>query len=307
MPNRIAVGWSGGADSTALLLLLKDKGYDVYAWHIDHGWSEKGAEQAMCLEKRSAAWGIPFFSKRLQKPKQNIEAESRQLRYAAFTEIAKETQCFHLILGHHLEDQAETVCMRLLQGAGVSGCQGMRRIRKQGGLFLHRPFLHIKKAKLKQYLYEQNIDWFEDPSNQDVKIWRNKIRHQLFPMMQSRGVDPSTLFLRYQKQATLVQHEIEVLAEKHEIEVISEAGRHGCRMDWQQWMLASSSVRVYLLQKMIGILFADGKVLGRRHFKAIEQWQEHGANGWVSLSGCYLKRQGEDLKLFKEHRNKSKA
>ncbi|MBN4060511.1 tRNA lysidine(34) synthetase TilS [bacterium AH-315-I20] len=299
LPNTLAVAWSGGADSTALLHYFKAEGYAVSAWHIDHGWSALSAKQVVPLAQRAEAWGIPFYCKTLQKPKQNIEAESRQLRYAAFSDLADETQCFNLVLGHHLEDQAETVCMRLLQGAGVAGCQGMRRVRKQGNLFLHRPFLHVKKAKIKQYLHAQDIDWLEDPSNQDVRIWRNKIRHQLFPMMQSQGVEPADLFLRYQKQAIKVQHNIEMLAGNHLIDVIDEAGRHGCRMGWQQWLAQSSSVRVYLLQKMIGILFADGKVLGRRHFKAIEQWRKHGANGWVSLSGCYLERQGESLKIFK--------
>ncbi|MDQ6983472.1 MAG: tRNA lysidine(34) synthetase TilS, partial [Ghiorsea sp.] len=215
LPNTLAVAWSGGADSTALLHYFKAEGYAVSAWHIDHGWSVLSAKQAVSLAQRAEAWGIPFYYKTLQKPKQNIEAESRQLRYAAFSDLADETQCFNLVLGHHLEDQAETVCMRLLQGAGVAGCQGIRRVRKQGNLFLHRPFLHIKKAKIKQYLHEQDIDWLEDPSNQDVRIWRNKIRHQLFPMMQSQGVDPVALFLRYQKQAIKVQHNIEMLAGNH--------------------------------------------------------------------------------------------
>ncbi|MDQ7004385.1 MAG: tRNA lysidine(34) synthetase TilS [Ghiorsea sp.] len=305
LPQRLAVAWSGGADSTALLHYLKIEGYDVSAWHIDHGWSGSSAKQAVLLAQRAEAWGIPFYCKTLRKPKQNIEAESRQLRYAAFTDMAEETQCFHLTIGHHREDQAETVCMRLLQGAGVAGCQGMQGVRKQGDLFLYRSFLDVEKVKIKQYLHEQNIDWIEDPSNQDVRIWRNKIRHQLFPMIQNHDVDPTALFLRYQQQAIRVQEGIRGLAEKYVIDVIEEQGRQGCSMDWQEWLMQTPSVRVYLLQKMIGILFTDGKVLGRRHFKAIEQWQQHGANGWVSLSGCYLERQGENLKIFKRNQKLS--
>jgi len=299
MPQKVAVAWSGGADSTALLCFLKSKGYAIQAWHINHGWFASSAAQAETLAAQAHAWNIPFYSKTLVKPKQNIEAESRQLRYAAFVQIAEETQCFHLALGHHLQDQAETVCMRLLQGAGVAGCQGMKSFRQHESLFLHRPFLHIDKAQMYQYLKAQHIGWLEDPSNQDYTIWRNKIRHQLFPHMQRVGKDPVALFMRYQKQAQKVQNSIAQLAQTCVVTLNNNSQSSYCSVDWQQWSAQSSSVRVYLLQKMIGILFADGKVFGRRHFQAIAQWQEHGSHGWVSLSGCHLQKHEEKLKLFK--------
>ncbi len=296
-PQRIAVAWSGGVDSTALLLLLKAQGFDVLAWHIDHGWTEQSAEQAKQLERQAMRWHIPFFTKRVEKPAQNLEAESRQLRYAAFAELADETNCFDLGLAHHQDDQVETVCMRLLQGSGVSGCQGMRTHRKQGKLHLWRPLLQTTKKELAQYLQRQGISWIEDPSNTDYNLWRNKIRHQLLPAMQVYDVDAAKLFLRLQVQATKLNETIEVLASSVNITMEHVAGASCCRVNWLQWLQQQESVKVHLLQKMLGILFADGKVLGRRHFVAIDAWRQHGANGWVSLSGCCLYRQGEYLYL----------
>ncbi len=296
-PKRLAIAWSGGIDSTALLLALKTKGFDVLAWHIDHAWSVGSADQAKQLQMLAEGWGIPFFTKRLRKPEQNMEAESRRFRYAAFAELAEETDCFDLALGHHKGDQAETVCMRLLQGAGVAGCQGMLAYRQQGELHLWRPLLQTDKKELQDYLRQQGVGWLEDPSNKDCNLWRNKIRHKLLPKMLDYNVHSELLFLRIQVQATRLNRMINALVDHVDIVRVDTCEADFCKVNWLQWQQQQKPVQVHLLQKMLGILFADGKVLGRRHFVAIDQWQQHGARGWVSLSGCCLYRQGEYLCL----------
>jgi len=310
MPRRVAVAWSGGADSTALLLLLKKAGFDVVAWHVDHGWHSESCTQANDLRKQAQGWGIPFFLVTLNKPLRSLEAESRNMRYDAFAKLAKQQRRFHLALGHHADDQAETVCMRLLQGSGVAGCQGMRLHRQQGELHLWRPMLGISRLHIEQYLCEQGVAWLQDPSNFDCLLWRNKIRHQLFPKIQAYGENPQRLFLRIQKQAKRVQAEIEALAKHIHIRCKDSDNKgkdnRGCSVSWASWCMQSEVVRVYVLQKMIGILFANSKVFGRKHFTAIEQWKKHGAHGWVSLSGCYLQKQGDQLWLFKGYKGAEK-
>ena len=299
MPKRIAVAWSGGADSTALLLMLQSQNFDVAAWHIDHGWAENSSELALDLGRKAESWNIPFLTKRLCKPTFNIEAESRRLRYEAFAALAVETNCYHLALGHHADDQAETIYMRLLQGSGVAGCQGMQTYRKQGDLHLWRPMLESTRYDMEKYLKNKKVAWLEDPSNMDCELWRNKIRHKLFPAMVENGANPQQLFLRFGQQARIVQHDIEKLAEHIVIHYNDNADESTCSMSWDEWSEQVKAVRVFLLQKMIGILFADGKVFGRRHFEAIEQWKNNGGNGWVNLSGCHLEKQGKNLKLFR--------
>jgi len=297
MPKVLAVAWSGGADSTALLIHLKEKGYDVCAWHVDHGWRQESRQQADILKEQANHWNIPFYSRTLVKPLRNLEAESRALRYEAFMSMAKESACYHLALGHHADDQAETVCMRLLQGAGIAGCQGIKGYRKHQELHIWRPLIHIFKADIVLFLQFNQVNWIEDPSNQDTLIWRNKIRYQLFPLMQNKGVDPIHLFLRIQKQAVKLQRDVVLHASPIEISRQQKHGFFYCDVSWEQWVQQKSPVRVYLLQKMIGILFADGKVFGRRHIQAIEQWKEHGGHGWLNLSGCCLYKQGQYLQL----------
>lgn len=299
IPQQVAVAWSGGLDSTALLLCLKEQGFEVQAWHVDHGWHEESAIMAESLAEQAEKWGIPFYLKCLTKPERNFESQARSGRYQAFAQLAQETGCFQLALAHQADDQAETVCMRMLQGAGVAGCRGMQVHRKRQLLHLWRPLLHIPRAKLMTYLQQQGASWLDDPSNEDLSLWRNKIRKRLFPLMRAGGVDPLALFLRWQQQAVKVHDQIVSLAETIKVEKISQANGEACRLDWESWCAAAPPVRAFLLQKMAGLLFAEGVVLGRRHILAIEQWREHGGNSWLNLSGCCLYRGGKDLHLCK--------
>lgn len=297
MPKKLAVAWSGGADSTALLLTLLEHGFDVCVWHINHGWDDGAPALEKALSTKAAALGVGFYSVALRKPEQNLEAKARADRYAAFVRLAEETACYDVALAHHADDQAETVLMRLLQGSGVAGCVAMRPYRKHDKLNIWRPFLDVSRSRIEAYLRQRHASWFHDPSNADNRLWRNKIRHQIFPAMRALGIHPQTLFLRWQKQAKRVQQEIEALAQDIVIEKFSQKGVAYTQVDWQRWQQQSAPVRVYVLQKMIGILFADGKVFGRRHIQAIEQWKQHGGHGWLNLSGCCLYKQGKYLQL----------
>ena len=297
MPKKLAVAWSGGADSTALLLTLLEQNYDVCVWHINHGWSEESAPLAAELSKKATALGVAFYSEDLDKPAQNLEAKARADRYAAFAYLAEQTGCYDVAIAHHADDQAETVFMRLLQGAGIAGCKGIKAHRKLGKLNVWRPFLDVSRSSIEAYLQQSHQPWFDDPSNKDESLWRNKIRHKIFPAMRASGINPQMLFLRWQKQAQRVQQDIELLAQAVVIEKDYRDKEAYTQVNWKLWQQQQSSVRVHLLQKMIGILFADGKVFGRRHIQAIEQWKKHGGHSWLNLSGCCLYRQGEYLRL----------
>jgi tRNA(Ile)-lysidine synthetase-like protein len=297
MPKTIAVAWSGGADSTALALQLKDLGFEVQLWHVDHGWHDNSADVALDLKAKALVWGVPFELRCIKKSSNNVESEARKGRYHAFAEIAKATQCYHLALGHHADDQAETVCMRLLQGAGVAGCCGMKTHRIHGDVHLWRPLLTSSRQSIEYWLHDRKETWWNDPSNIDTKLWRNKIRHQLFPAMKAHGSKPEVLFMRWQKQAELLQHHIAALAEGIEIKKWRENDIQVCEISWQDWSEHSRSIRAYILQQLIGQLFGDGRVFGRRHIQAIEAWRKQGGNGWLNLSGCCLYREEEGLQL----------
>jgi len=297
LPQQLAVGWSGGADSTALLLALKDAGHDVQAWHVDHGWRDSSEQEAELLQMKAACWGITFINARLPPPSgKNREAEARLGRLAQFQSWSHATGIFTVCLAQHLDDQAETVCMRLLQGAGAGGCQGMRSERLFGELRIVRPLLHVPVQDLKQALIDTGITWFEDPSNRDMSIWRNRIRHQLFPRMLKAGISPQKLFLRWQQQAhRLIQRidqETDVLwqtAVQSENDLIT--------IPWRSWESCSSVIRARLLQKMMAHLLGEGITPGRRHIELVESWTIISGRGGLDLSRCRLYRKRGCLHL----------
>lgn len=289
----VAVGWSGGADSTALLLALKSAGYKVQAWHVDHAWRASSHDESELLASRAEQWGIPFYSARLDEPTgRNMEAEARAGRYAEFARWGQELDVKTLCLGHHLDDQAETVYMRMLQGAGAAGCRGMHKERMAGELRLLRPLLHVQGETLKQVLREAGIKWLEDPSNSDSEMWRNRIRNRDFSAMLQAGYEPHKLFLRWKAQADRLADRLDVEAEKIlENDLSHEQGV--ASLSWQVWHASSPPVRARVLQKMMCIVLGEGVTPGRRHIELVEVWTSKKARGGLDLSRCRLyRRQG---------------
>jgi tRNA(Ile)-lysidine synthase len=297
LPLQLAVGWSGGADSTALLLALAGAGYDVHAWHVDHAWHEHSAEQSMQLARQATAWGVPFSSVRLTTAAgSNREAVARSGRYEAFGKLSREQGITALCLAHHRDDQAETVFMRMLQGAGVDGCQGMRSVREHGGLKIFRPFLHISCRELKASLRQAGVEWLEDASNRDITLWRNKIRHHLFPSMERYGTNPSELFLRWRQQARILSSVIEQGIRDVQLHVDDDC----CSLPWDQWRLLAPPMRVKLMKKMMRTLFGEAAVPGRRHILLIENWMRQGGSGGLDLSRSRIMRKDGRLCLVRK-------
>lgn len=294
LPSRLAVAWSGGADSTALLLALLSQGHQVEAWHIDHGWRADSASEAEALKRCAMQWGVVFRGMRSPVvPAGNIEAAARDFRYRQFAAWASSHGIHALCLAHHREDQAETVCLRMLQGAGVHGIRGMARERDASGLRLYRPLLHVPRRDLRSALRQAGVSWLEDPTNHDLGLWRNRIRHRLFPAMYAAGTDPWALFLRWQEQAERLATAID--ARLSGVPMIQAAG--GVSVAWRDWSALAPPVRARLLQKMMHIVLGEGVVPGRRHIQLVEAWSARNGSGGLDISRCRLQRRQGRLYL----------
>jgi len=297
LPSRLAVGWSGGADSTALLLTLADSGYHVHAWHVDHAWHQDSAKQSEQLAKQADVWGIPFSVIRLPvSTGVNREAEARDGRYQAFSQLSKAQHIDALCLAHHKDDQAETVFMRMLQGAGVHGVRGMHQVRMRDGLKIFRPLLHVSRLQLCKALQQAGVQWLEDESNNDMTLWRNRLRQQIFPAMQRCGVRPTELFLRWQAQANNIAAEIEASLDL----VLLQYHVTSCSLSWQVWEALPAMMRAYLLQRMMQYLFGEGIVAGRRHIMLVENWVQNGGHGGLDLSRSRIMRKDGQLCLMRK-------
>lgn len=185
------VGFSGGADSTALLhALLELRGEfkaEVRAVHVNHGLQrDAGGWERQCkawCEQRDLDLHTEQVSL-VERSKLGIEAEARRLRYAVIERLLGPGHLF--LTAHHREDQAETVLLNLMRASGVDGLAGMPRTRPLGQGRLARPLLDYPMASLRRYLENEGVAWIEDPSNTDATLDRNFLRHQVLPLLEQR-------------------------------------------------------------------------------------------------------------------------
>jgi tRNA(Ile)-lysidine synthase len=178
------VGFSGGADSTALLLALHQAGQKLTAVHCHHGLRGKSADDdAQWCEDFCRLRGIPFHLERLEVTARRLAGESceeagRRLRLDTWRRFGRP-----VFLAHHGDDQLENLFLRLARGANCSGLRGMRADTVVGGVRLLRPLLPLRRADIENWLCQQGVDdWREDATNADSSFRRNAIRNRLLPL-----------------------------------------------------------------------------------------------------------------------------
>jgi tRNA(Ile)-lysidine synthase len=188
--SSLVVGLSGGVDSVVLLHLLAQLSprfsWRLGALHVHHGISPHADKWATFCSGLCAKYSIPLLVERVDiSPLRDmgIEAAARQLRHAA---LARQ-KVDYIALAHHRDDQAETLLLQLLRGAGVRGASAMPvlKVRKAAPALL-RPLLDIERRELEAYASEHGLQWVEDDSNEDVSYPRNFLRHKVLPVLQQR-------------------------------------------------------------------------------------------------------------------------
>ena len=202
-PATVIVAVSGGADSTALLHLLSCLraawSLNLVVAHLDHNLRPSSAEDASFVAEMAENWGLPIENDRLAPEaltqEGNLEANARQRRYRFLGRVAVDHQIdgnpVDVAVAHTANDQAETVLMNLIRGSGLHGLAGMQAVRPLivqdrtvPGVRVVRPLLDVSRSEIMQYLREHNIPWREDPSNQDRTFVRNRVRHEIIPLLQ---------------------------------------------------------------------------------------------------------------------------
>ncbi|MDX2074462.1 MAG: tRNA lysidine(34) synthetase TilS [Alphaproteobacteria bacterium] len=177
----IAAAVSGGADSMALLLLLKQEYPKLHALTVDHGLRRESAGEAAQVARWCEALAVPHSILRWQHDgiTSGIPEKARDARYALMLEWCRAHEVKHLFTAHHLDDQIETMLLRLLRGSGLVGLSGMLPVSERDGVFLHRPLLSLPKSELIAILEKAGQAWLEDPSNHDLNFTRNALRVHL--------------------------------------------------------------------------------------------------------------------------------
>lgn len=189
-PALFAVALSGGLDSTVLLdAAMRVAGASrVVALHVHHGLSPNADAWAAHCESLAASLGVRFAARHVEVTRaggESLEAAARDVRYRALDALCDEHGARALWLAHHADDQAETVLLQLLRGAGVAGLAAMAPERADGALAAPRvrPLLNLLRAQLETYAHERDLDWIEDESNVDTRYARNALRHDVLPVL----------------------------------------------------------------------------------------------------------------------------
>lgn len=189
---RIAVALSGGGDSVALLAALaalarRHRRLMLRAVHVDHGLQPGSRSWARECVQLARALRVRIIVRRVSvdvASGQSLEAAARTARYAAFARLLDADEC--IVTAHTLEDQAETVLLQLLRGAGVDGLSAMHADAPLARGRLVRPLLDVPRAALREYARRRRLQWIEDPMNLDLRFDRVYVRQEILPRLSER-------------------------------------------------------------------------------------------------------------------------
>lgn len=198
LPERLGVALSGGGDSTALLHILhsclEGEDTEIFAATVNHGLREGAEAEARQAAVLCESLGIEhtLLYWRGWDMQGNLQAQARSARYQLLTDWARSRDITVLALGHTADDQAETVLMRMARMSGVTGLSGMPVRRTVDGVTVFRPLLQTSRKMLRHYLCQHDIPWSEDPSNEDPRFERVRVR-QAMEHLEPLGLTPLAL------------------------------------------------------------------------------------------------------------------
>lgn len=261
---RVLVGVSGGADSVALLTGLhrlagNGWGLSLVVAHFDHGLrGDASRADAKWVRELAKKLGLPCVEGRGQGEPSNsrVEESARRQRYEFFTTAAAEQICPFVAIAQTAADQAETVLHHVLRGSGLAGMRGIPRVRPLGNsATVIRPILDIDRTTVLDWLQETRTDWRTDATNAETRFTRNRIRHQILPLL-TDGVHPEAAnhLCQLAEQAAEWEAAWEQIAARIESAAILSETSDSVRLrtlelrDWPDFALATVAQRLWKRQ-----------------------------------------------------------
>ncbi|MCC0077952.1 MAG: tRNA lysidine(34) synthetase TilS [Rhodobacter sp.] len=293
-PGRLGVAVSGGGDSVAALVLAVEAlgPARVAAVTVDHGLRPEAAAEAARVAALCARLGVEHRVLRWQRGGGgNLQAAARQARLSLIGGWAR-GRVAAVVLAHTLDDQAETVLMRLARGSGVDGLSAMAADRVSGGVRWIRPFLGVTRAALRAELVARGVDWVEDPSNDDPRFLRVRARRALAVLadlgIDAEGLAATAARMRRAREA-LEDETARALAA-----LIRE--EQGTALVDRAALDLPSEIRDRLFAQLLTGLS------GAAHRPRLEELQRLVAAGQGTLTGCVLRPEARGLRLYREAR-----
>ncbi|ESR26171.1 tRNA lysidine(34) synthetase TilS [Lutibaculum baratangense] len=302
----IAVAVSGGADSVALMHLLADwrrraaSHLPMRVLTVDHGLREGSAAEA----KRVAAWAaeLALAHETLRwtgpKPFSNLQAAARTARYRLLCEACARHGLSHLVTAHHLDDQAETLLLRLARGSGVDGLSAMSGSVMRGEIVHMRPLLDVPKDRLVATLREHGRTWIEDPSNGSDAFARARLR-RLMPALAKEGLDARRLAATA-RRLSRARAALEASARHLERDVCAIDNAGFATVDLRELVRAEEEIGLRVLARVL--MAVGGGTLPPRLDRLERLWAELGSASFsgATLAGCALRPSTDGLLVHRE-------
>lgn len=292
--QKLLIGVSGGPDSLTLLHVLQQAGANLVVAHLDHQLRANSKSEARFVADFVQQLGLPFVTEVVdvhqyaKEHKQSIEEAARECRYAFLFQTAQSAVCQAVVVGHTADDQVETVLMHLLRGAGMSGLKGMAYCEVisawHNSLPLVRPMLGLWRAEVEAYCESKGLVPVIDDSNRDLTYYRNRLRHQLLPILQTYNPNIKQVFWR---MADVLAHDEQILTELTQQtlqECLVDAQKGYISLDRQRFNQKGLGMQRRLLRSMCAHLRPSLRDIGFDTIdRAIKTLQQPGNVGRVDF------------------------
>ncbi len=290
--DKIILAISGGPDSLALLHLFSKRGLhpaqNIVVAHLDHQLRSASTAESQQVSHITAEWGAVIRTKQAnvaamaQQEGLSIEEAGRKARYQFFAELAAEYDANYIFTGHHAGDQAETVLMHFLRGSGLAGLRGMlpfSPLADYPGRWLVRPLLNTSREQIEAYCERHQLQPLIDESNNDTAFFRNRLRHDLLPILEKYNPKIRERLLAMAAVTAADFDWLQAQTAEAWATIHQESGRGWLRFDLAGWQTLPLSLRRSALRLAVGQLRPNLRDVSFQTIEQARQVAEKGAVG----------------------------
>jgi len=260
----IIVALSGGIDSMVLFDIIRKLNNKLIIAHVNHNKRPESVKEYKYIEKMAKANNIPFEGYSLKKTTDNFHHESRLQRYDFFRAVAQKYNSTKIAVAHHLDDQVETVLMRIVRGTSFSGYSGIKEIRYDRNVSIIRPLMDTKKEDIIAYAKDNNITYFEDSSNGEDIYTRNRFRNTIIPLLKQENPNLDSKIIQLAEYIDSADEVLDTLTK----DFLKEYSMYN-NVSLMDFNKLNKALKIKVIQNMVNIASNDTIEVSYEQYKAI--------------------------------------